>query len=484
MTTLAEINDTLVEQGQETQDVFQHIAQTTTDTNDLLDSFLRGQTAQRLKDLEAQIETKDDEDRSVFAPGPGGQVGLDDDTIDRLSEGFGGFSRLSLMGIVGGLGGVAGAGMLGAIVGGALKFLKKGALLALAPLAGDVVEMMLKDTLISLGNDEQFASEVANRAGDATTAGLLTSVFLGKKAGIGAAIGNWIGTGITSRMEDETLKKEFMGGLGMGITNEMAIEWGGAIVGGLSLMLTPAILKTVFAGKAALLAKSVGVALLGNILKFALRMTPVALGLSFGLGIKALGDGSVDGEWQAENPPPPPGASEAEVIDWNKRRMEAMDTNPRAQAATAQEEIDRWQKDIARSMVPQFDDMSYAEQANRMEATPGSHTTYGGMREAGMIDEETAAILQGRSFPRQQAWLDRSPELERRPQPNPTGIAVEEMTADQRRGDTTIVSQDNRVTYNTTQTGGGAQMSAPLAPSMDLLDGQPMRMALTLGLPF
>jgi hypothetical protein len=109
-----------------------------------------------------------------------------------------------------------------------------------------------------------------------------------------------------------------------------------------------------------------------------------------------MGDGTLSGPWEEENPFPENG-TQAEQLQWQLDREAAMNgTTPRQ---VTQAEIDRADADQRRRNTPLFEDLSPFEQREMRLNTPGSRGAYDNMHESGMLDPETHAVLTGRSIP-------------------------------------------------------------------------------------
>lgn len=105
--------------------------------------------------------------------------------------------------------------------------------------------------------------------------------------------------------------------------------------------------------------------MLGAFGGFMARATPIAAGLTVGLGIKPTGDGTIPDSMRGIKP-------------------------------MSQEEINAEYNRIVKSQVPIFENLSPYEQTSRRSATPGSQGHIENMKAMGSIDAETHAILTGR----------------------------------------------------------------------------------------
>jgi hypothetical protein len=123
-----------------------------------------------------------------------------------------------------------------------------------------------------------------------------------------------------------------------------------------------------------------------------------------------MGDGTLSGAYDAENPYPENG-TQAEQLQWQLDREAALNgTEPRQ---VTQAEIDQANLEQRRRETPLFEDLSPTEQREMRLNTPGSRGAYDNLREAGMIDSEVHAVLTGRQIPGRFDTSSRDDEVNR-----------------------------------------------------------------------
>ena len=118
-----------------------------------------------------------------------------------------------------------------------------------------------------------------------------------------------------------------------------------------------------------------------------------------------MGDGTLSGAYDAENPFPENGTPE-EQAQWQIDREEFF----RNQPAITQADINA---DTRARNIPLFEDLSPFEQREMRLNTPGSRGAYDNLHEAGMIDPEVHAVLTGRQIPGRFDTSSRDDEVNR-----------------------------------------------------------------------